>query len=993
MNPVSICLLLVSSASLAFSEEPPLRFNRDIRPILSEHCFACHGFDRHKRDSGLRLDQREEALKPARSGDRAIVPGHPELSTLVERILSSDPEEVMPPPKAHKPLKPEHKERLRRWITQGAPYEPHWAYTPLPKNPPELDPNTAIDHFIDAALKAKSMHPGAPAPANVLFRRLSLDLTGLPPSPEDLRAADTDPGLQESTERLLHSPRFGERWATWWLDAVRFADTVGFHGDQNQRIFPYRDYVIDAFNQNLPFDRFTLEQIAGDLLPDATPTQRVASGFNRLSMMTREGGIQPKEYLAKYMSDRVRAVGSAWLGATIGCAECHDHKFDPITQKDFYSLGAFFADIQQYALYHGVFLPNPDLKGWTDHHPFPPEIEVESPYRQRRLQRFTAELHQIAHTARSAHPEFADWSKATREFLRSQPGGWVFPHSVAESTQFKSQPDGSLALDTNASNSLQFALRIPSGPIAALRIELLPSPEHQNRILRSGDPDTMHLLPSVRLRKADGTLSEPLLFRRGHASHADPTYFQGEQQPDISKGWKPAARHSAEPQSAAWCFQKPVCIADGDQLEVTIAEKRFAPARVRFSVSPLALWDPCALPQADAAPEDALLWLGSTGTDPVALARLLEAEQQMLECRNGKAFSLVSKSVEPAPVRVLPRGNWQDESGPLVLPATPGFLPPLDAAPEHLSRLELARWLTSKQNPVTPRAVMNRLWKQLFGTGLSAVLDDLGAQGEPPSHPELLDWLAAEFRDSGWDFRHMVRLMVRSNAYRRNAGPGSEQDPANRLLATQSPRRLEAEFVRDNALAIAGILDPEIGGPSVHVYFPESLYRDMEFPKRVFEPVADERQWRRGLYMHWQRTFLHPMLASFDAPNRDESACLRTQANTPQQALTLLNDPTFLEAARGFAQRLLQTASTDSDRIQAGFLTALCRLPTSTELERILNLLGASRSEYLAHGENAGALLKTGHLPAPDQVPAPELAAWTTVCRVLLNLHETITRY
>jgi hypothetical protein len=272
-------------------------------------------------------------------------------------------------------------------------------------------------------------------------------------------------------------------------------------------------------------------------------------------------------------------------------------------------------------------------------------------------------------------------------------------------------------------------------------------------------------------------------------------------------------------------------------------------------------------------------------------------------------------------------------------------------------------------------------------------LDDLGAQGEPPSHPELLDWLAAEFRDSGWDFRHMVRLMVRSNAYRRNAAPGSDQDPANRFLATQSPRRLEAEFVRDNALAIAGILDPEIGGPSVHVYFPESLYRDMEFPKRVFEPVADERQWRRGLYMHWQRTFLHPMLASFDAPNRDESACLRTQANTPQQALTLLNDPTFLEAARGFAQRLLQTASTDSDRIQAGFLTALCRLPTSTELERILNLLGASRSEYLAHGENAGALLKTGHLPAPDQVPAPELAAWTTVCRVLLNLHETITRY
>ena len=989
-----------------------IRFNRDIRPILSDHCFACHGFDKNKRDSGLRLDIREEALRPAKSGSTAIVPGAPEASEFVARILSEDPDDVMPPPKAHKALSSEQKSLLRRWIAEGATYEAHWAYTPLKKEGGLGAPETVIDHYLERALEQKGIVPSEPADPATLLRRLSLDLTGLPPTPEEVHqfkaAAALNPGRawDAARERLLGSPHYGERWAAWWLDAVRYADTVGYHGDQNQRIFPYRDYVIDAFNTNKRFDQFTLEQIAGDLLPNATDSQRVASGFNRLSMMTREGGIQAKEYLAKYMADRVRAVGSAWMGATIGCAECHDHKFDPITQKDFYALGAYFADIKQYALYHGVFLPNPELKGWTDHHPFPPEIEVASSYREERRKRFAAEMARIASNAWLRQPAGARqaWLEEGRVFLAQHPSGWMTPQPRVETVlrgkvapeAARVEDDGAVFFEKNAGAEVRLQFSPGSVTLAALRTQLIPRKEYGGNLQRSGELGDWKVLPQVhwiRKNRAD----QPLKIRCADADLKSPTYFQGESLPGVENGWRPSVAHAQQTQTAVWLLDSPPTLGEGDEIRVVFSDPKWAPASVRVSVSPFA-----ALDYADQArPMESLaspvLWLESTGADAEAFHEFVAAQKSERACLNGRAFSMVSQAVAPYPVRLLPRGNWQDESGPIVQPETLSFIPPLPGTEGRAQgRLELARWLTSAQNPVTPRAVMNRLWKQFFGTGLSAVLDDLGAQGEPPSHPELLDWLAAEFQESGWDFRHMIRLIVSSKAYQRSSRQRPELrevDPANRLLASQNPRRLDAEFVRDNALAIAGLLNRDIGGPSSHIYFPEDLYRDMEFPKRAFESEKDDRQWRRGLYVHWQRTFLHPMLANFDAPNRDESACLRTQTNTPQQALTLLNDPSFVEAARCLAQIIVRDSADDGARLDLAFQRALGRGVLPEEREGMLQLLTRHRRQFAQTPEKAETLLRTGLAPATSGAPAPELAAWTSVCRVILNLHETITRY
>ncbi len=1008
----TVCAFAVPAFVSAAGE---LSFNRDIRPILSDNCFACHGFDKNKRDSGLRLDLRESAIQPSKSGSIAIVPGKPEESELVARISSEDAEEVMPPPKSHKTFTAKQKSLLTRWIAEGASYEAHWAYTPLTKQPEIGAPETVIDHYLGKTLTEKGIQASPPAEPATLIRRLSLDLTGLPPTPEEVAAFKTahavDPrrAFADAQNRLLQSPHYGERWAVWWLDAVRFADTVGYHGDQTQRVFPFRDYVIDSFNTNKRFDQFTLEQIAGDLLPNPTNEQLVASGFNRLSMMTREGGIQAKEYLAKYMADRVRAVGSAWLGATIGCAECHDHKFDPITQKDFYALGAYFADIKQYALYHGVFLPNAELKGWTDHHPFPPEVEVPNRYREERRKHFSAEMQRIVQDAWQRHPAAARlvWQTGTRAFLEEHPSGWIIQNPTVE-TANKSQtiadsariePDGSVFLEKNAGTEVRLKIRSGAGPVAALRTELLPRAEYGGNLVRSGETAALRVLPKVQLFRHGQSSPESLSFRRADADLKDVTYFQGENEVDVSNGWRPSAKNPQRPQTAVWLFKHPVTLADGDEIRVVFGDAKFMPASLRMSVSPLSQLHYGDEPVPVSRLEDPALWLTSTGADLVAFNQFSGAEKQMLECRNGRAHSLVSKSVEPYPVRVLPRGNWQDESGAVVQPATLSFIPTLPGTTERpQTRLDLARWLTSSQNPITPRAIMNRLWKQFFGTGFSAVLDDLGAQGEPPSHPELLDWLAIEFRDSGWDFQHMVRLITSSEAYQRSSRQRAElreTDPANRLLAAQNPRRLEAEFIRDNALLIAGLLNRDIGGPSALVYFPAELYRDMEFPKRVYEAENDDRQWRRGIYMHWQRTFLHPMLANFDAPNRDESACARTQANTPQQALTLLNDPTFVEAARVLAQRILRDtpALDDETHIDLAFERTLGRVGTPEEHSGLLPLLGSLRQQFAKDPEAATRLLKTGIAPKENTLPEPELAAWTSLCRVLLNLHETITRY
>lgn len=1042
--PVLILAIVLASPAIGQAAAAGIRYNRDIRPILSDKCFFCHGPDPKHREGDLRLDIREEALK-----SKAFIPGRPDESELIHRIITDDEDDLMPPPDSKKELSDREKALLRQWIAEGAEYEPHWAYTPLVK-PPVPGPKAAtaapIDAFIRAELAEKGIAPSPEADARTLIRRVSLDLTGLPPSPELLQRhldatgrSFASPRAYESlVDELLRSPHFGERWAVWWLDAVRFADTVGFHGDQNQRIFPYRDYVINAFNSNKRFDQFTIEQIAGDLLPNPTQEQLVATGFNRLNMMTREGGAQPKEYLAKYQADRVRTIGSAWLGSGMTCCECHDHKYDPLTMRDFYSLAAFFADVKQWGVYADYgYTPNPELKGWSNDHPFPPEIEVESPFLKQRLAKLEKQMAGVALATLKREPAAVvdKWRASVSAFLQQNPTGWSTPppqvrtqsatppkkaaakpvtrtkdtarRAPVDDSRATVQPDGRILIAARGAQATTITFRPGATRVAAVRIELLPDAAHKGTIELNGTRSGMIVTPRFSLKKQAARTAADLALFHADADAKEPRFSGTEQLPGVSTGWKTSIAKAGQPQTSVWLLDRPADLSEGDTLSVMLPSH--AAGCMRVSLSAATPLDPFAQ---DWAP--ALMRNLKSGVSDASTAQMFLLQEcpdrelrdswkslfaQALACSRGRAWTQVTVALkEPLTIRLLPRGNWQDESGPVMQPATLGIIPSLAGVEgRRQNRIDFARWLCSRENPLTPRAFVNRLWKQFFGNALSNVVDDLGAQGEPPSHPELLDWLAADFRDNGWDFKRLVQTIVVSASYRQESKARPELkdiDPQNRLLGFQNPRRLDAEFVRDNALFIAGILNLDIGGPSVKPYQPANYYENLQFPNRDYIADTDERQWRRGLYMHWQRTFLHPMLANFDAPARDEAACTRNVSNTPQQALTLLNDPSFVEAAKMLAGDVLShpSAGSDESRLEFVFRRALARFPKDREKQSLVAFLGTQRSAFRSSPGDAQKLLAIGLKPAP-QGDAAELAAWTSLCRVVLNLHETITRY
>jgi len=813
-------------------------FNRDIRPILSDHCFACHGPDGGKRQADLRLDDRESALAAG-----AILPGRPEESGLVARIRSLDPDLVMPPPEAHKPLDAAKRDLLVRWIAEGAEYQRHWAYEPpvRPAVPPGMN---AIDHLVRSRLERVGLEPAPEADRRTLLRRLSFDLTGLPPTPEEVDAflADASPDAYgRVVERLLASPHYGERMAIGWLDVVRFADTIGYHSDNPRNVWPYRDWVIRSFNDNVPFDRFTVHQLAGDLVPDATPETRVGSAFNRLLLTTEEGGAQPKDYESRMLTDRVRAVGAVWLGQTTGCAQCHDHKFDPITTRDFYALGAFFADVDE------------------------------------------------------------------RPIGRREDGMVVAP---SEDVQKLADLDAALAAAKKAFDAvvpqLDAAQRQWEHDVVAYEVTL---PE---------------LRPDAQAAEADAKAAAQVAAALG----------------------KDAAGRSGPERDALRGY-------------------------FRAKVSP----------QLFRAEQDAFA----------------SAEKARNEFYGALTKCLVTvRRNPPGIVRILPRGNWMDESGEVMKAAFPSFLPAPTIEGRDPNRLDLARWLVSRENPLTARVVMNRLWKQFFGSGLSRVLDDLGAQGDPPANPELLDWLACEFVDSAWDVKHMVRTIVSSATYRQASTASPEAlaaDPANRELARQSAWRLDAELVRDTALASCGLLVRTIGGPSAKPYQPEGYWENLNFPTRTYPADTGAQQYRRGLYTWWQRSFLHPSMLAFDAPSREECCAERTRSNIPQQALVLLNDPSYVEAARAFAVRIVKEGGgPPEERIAWAWRQALQRLPRVEELATLLPLYHEQLAAYRADPPAADGLAKAGLASVPDGIDRVELAAWTHVARVLFNLHETITR-
>jgi len=777
----ALALALAPAASVATPDDPvpeTVRFNRDVRPLLSDACFACHGPDKGRRKARLRLDEEKGLLADRKS--RTVSPGKPELSELYRRISSDDEDERMPPADSGKKLTPRQIEIIRRWIEQGARWEKHWAYNvrtrPEPPRSPRLDRVASpIDRFLLARSERAGVQPGPTTDPATLIRRLTLDLTGLPPDPAEVDAfvGDTSPRAYESlVDRLLSSPHYGERMAIYWLDLVRYADSVGYHKDSHRNVWLYRDYVVRAFNDNKPFDRFTLEQVAGDLLTGTKYEQyewKVASGFNRMNQTTSEGGAQAGEYLVKYSADRVRNTAAIFLGSTMGCAECHDHKFDPFTTRDFYSFAAFFADLQE----RGVGFPS------------------ESP--------------------------------------------------------------------------------MPSGP------------------------------QLTRWREIDSELAR---LKGGIAT---------ESTPDATVG-----------------------------------------ARIKS----------------------------------------LEEELEQVANRKHWAKTIITQPGKPRTVRILPRGNWMDRSGPVVEPAIPAFLGKIETE-GRASRVDLARWIVGRDNPLTARVLVNRLWKLLFGEGICRVLDDVGTRGQWPTHPQLLDWLAVEFIDSGWDIKHMVKLLVMTRAYRRSSTSTAELrklDPENRLVARQSRFRLAAELVRDNALAVSGLLSRKMGGRSVKPYQPANywyrLYKDAKYVQERGEDL-----YRRGIYTYWRRSYWHPSLRAFDAPAREECVADRPRSNTPQQSLVLLNDPTYVEAARAFAASIIREGgSTDRDRLTWAFRRALSRPPTDEEVEVLAGLRERQARRYSKDETAAKALLSTGDSPLPEDVPPAEVAAWTSVARVLLNLHETITR-
>ncbi len=1022
-------LVLYGATERVTAAPDKISFNRDIRPIMSDTCFHCHGFDAKTREAGMRLDLRDEALKPTKTEALPIVPGKPDDSEIISRIFDdSDP---MPPVDAHKPLTAAQKDLFRRWVAEGAVYEPHWAYAPLvtPLVPTQTrDEVNPIDTFIRARLSEKKINPSPQAEKSRLLRRVALDLTGLPPTPDEMATflADRSPDAYEKqVERLLASPRHGERMAVWWLDIARFTDTVGFHGDQNQRIFPYRDYVIHAFNANKRFDQFTIEQLAGDLLPNPTIEQRVATGYNRLNMMTREGGAQPKEYLAKYGAERVRSVAAAWFGSTFGCAECHDHKFDPIKTRDFYELQSFFADVKQYGVYGDYdYSRNPDLKGFNNDFPFPPEIEVESPYLVARHARAQDEIaaHVTAMRQRTQAPaaaaRMATWLDETRAYLGRVPTGWE-PLRATKAELRKGdkviaerpvtvEADGTVCGGQPLANRefYRITFKPDGGRITALRLEVMLEPP-VGPVEWKWPPSNVMLIPSVQcaegeVRKLDVVFAD--------ATVKAPRFINGAELHGVTAGWRLPEPTKQETITGVWLLAEPLTLAAGESLVVIISGETLP--KFRMSTSRLGARDPLEVASATTLAaltaqvrtpaQEAMLadtWMMSTADDIAAFTRYHQLVTKLNDTYRGKAWSMTTEATEPITVRVLPRGNWQDESGPVVLPATPSFLPGrLESnLKKRLTRLDLARWIVSPENPITARAVTNRLWALYFGNALSAAVDDLGSQGELPSHPELLDWLASEFRSSGWDMRHMIRLMVTSATYRQSSSLRPELrdiDPANRLLASQNPRRLEAEFVRDNALAISGLLDlRDIGGPSAKPYQPPGYYVALQFPDRDYFASDADAQWRRGVYSHWQRTFLHPMLANFDAPSRDECAASRNVSNTPQQALTLLNDPSFVEAARAFAGRILSAGVRDeAARVDLAFHLALSRPPQRAERDSLTTFLAAQREIYRADLSSAEKLLRIGLAP-PAGGDLIEAAAWTQLARVLLNTQEVITRY
>ena len=1178
---VLVCL----TTSWASGETKPagtIDFARQIRPILSDNCLNCHGPDEKARKGGLRLDRHEDALKAGKSGKRAIVPGSPDESEFIKRIQTSDPDDIMPPTKGGKSLTAAQKDLLQRWIKEGATWVTHWAYDPV-KRPPVPAVKQAgwtrneIDRFILARLEKEGLNPSAIADKVTLIRRATLDLTGLPPTPAEVDAfvADSsDQAFEHLVDRLLQSPAYGEHMAKYWLDAARYADSHGYHIDAERHVWKYRDWVVSAYNRNLPFDQFTIEQLAGDLLPNPTLDQKVASGYVRCNMSTGEGGAIVEEYQAKYSFDRTETLGTTWLGLTLVCARCHSHKYDLVSQKEYYGLASFFNNLRESVMDGNV--PNPE-----------PSIQVPTAEQTTRLAQLKKSIADGDSSLAAPRPDLdreqAGWEKDWKQRLGRQ---WsVIEPSRFHSTsnaQFRVQSDGSILVSgpNPPKDTYELALPLEAGVLAGLRLETLPddslpqkgSSRADDGKFRLSEIEAEWVIPAPDGKEAE---IKPLKFVRAMADAAiKDREIEKAIDGKAETGWQPTDEATVQRHTALFLLGEPFTIAGRGELRVrlkseasvnrrAIGKFRLALARDEGLVS--------ALVPAKPAPWQVLGALKAGDVDQV-LSQVLEPEQiaepdlkktfagareevkwsTRGDLQDGKSHVLVSslhgvhglyylsrkwvvpadqqvsvsvraddvfrvwlnrdlvgerrqsekagegplklvlnlkkgentllvkmvnvqgdsrfsfdlspldRSVLPADLAVLFAGLdqwnteqqtrvqryfrrvsspewrqqedqvalWREEEAGLnrTIPTTmvakedsekmrdtfllvrgeydklgdkitrgvPSIFPPFPSD-TPTNRLGLAKWLMLPTHPLTSRVTVNRFWQQYFGVGLVKTSDDMGVQGEPPSHPELLDWLAAEFIESGWDVKRMQRLIVLSAAYRQTSKQSADlraRDPENRLISRGPRFRVDGEVVRDSALFISGLLQSDLGGRSVRPYEPPGLWEAVSFNNsQKYIQDAGLAQYRRSLYTHWKRQSPPPNMLLFDAPTREYCVVRRPRTNTPLQALALLNDPQFVEASRAFADRVLREGgATDSDRLTYAFRLATARQPRADELSVLLQVLGEQRTQYRQDAESAQKLLGVGEYHPKSNASPADLAAWATVASMILNLDETVTK-
>ncbi len=1042
--------LVVGFFSASAVADEPIEFNRDIRPILVQSCFACHGPDSHARQAGLRLDQREAVIEAG-----SIVPGDPDSSRVIHRVFADSEFMIMPPPEHPHDLTDEQKELLKRWVAEGAVYEEHWAFIPPERPPlPEVEDEdwvrNPIDAFILAELQQRGLEPAPEADRRTLARRVALDLTGLPPEPEMVQAFvqdDAEDAYERLVDRLLASERWGEHRARYWLDAARYADTHGIHFDNFREIWAYRDWVIEAFNQNQPFDEFTVEQLAGDLLPDPTMDQRIATGFHRCNITTNEGGVIPEEYAVLYMNDRTETTSWVWMGLTMNCASCHDHKFDPISQHEFYQMAAFFNNTTQRVMDGNikdtppvmVVPPREERPRWKQ---VADEIAAAQKQREDRREAARQDFDRLV-----AKPEFAELAPAvpTENLVVHAPltdaaedqialtiDDQETSHPVTGPLHWTEGHVGQSAFEESSDVTIEIAeagdwekdlafsvgawVKLPAanaGGAVVARMDDANNYRGWDLWFENGRPGT-HLIHHWNEDALKVVANQPLEADRW--THVLVTYDGSSKAAGVRiyvDGRRQEVRVQRDQLKNSIRTDVPLKVAQRNQgsrlTGVSVQDLRLysgalAADEVARIVTGTRIGWLIARPadQRDEQQTEELFswWLPAEDTayqEAVAKLGALEAERDEIRQRSTVAHVQQEREDQEPSAYVLERGEY-DQRHEQVFPATPEVLPPMaDDLPRN--RLGLARWLLKPEHPLTARVTVNRFWQEVFGTGLVETAEDFGITGELPSHPELLDWLAVEFRESGWDIQQFFRMLVTSSAYRQSAAASPEKrelDPGNRLLSRGPRFRVDAEVVRDYALAASGLLSSKIGGPSVRPYQPDGVWEAVAMigsNTRNYQQDSGDSLYRRSLYTFWKRSAPPASMEIFNAPSREVCTVRRERTNTPLQALVTLNDPQFIEAARHLAQRALTNGGDSvSDRVDYLAQRLLCRSLDDAELAIVEGSLTALAEYYADHPDDAQKLLDVGETSTDSSLDPTELAAWTMLANQMMNLDEVLNK-